>query len=494
MSSASTILSQSKLGSNFAFNVAGRLIPIAVALVTVPIYIALIGAARYGALSLVWVILGYFGFLDFGLSQATTNALAKLAHDSKEERAGVLMTSLYLNLLLGVFGGIVLYLVGDVLLHHFLSLSDQMSAELKAALPWIACMLPLALLAGVARGAIQARERFLDLNVLDLIGFTFTQLFPILCVIYFGPSLAVVIPAAFLARALSVGLSLGWVAKIERVSAFRVFDRSRLKGMLGFGAWVTVTNVISPLLMSIDQLLVGSVLGAVAVAHYAVPMNLVTRFQVFALALATTLFPRFSRAGPEEAMLLSEKAVVSLGYGFGAVCGPAIIIGGPFLSLWLGADFASSATPVFELLLIGTWINGIAIIPYSFLQGQGRPDLVAKLHALEVLPFIAMLWILLHQFGLPGAAVAWMVRVAIDAALLLWVSRFPPAQLLRLVPALVLLLASYAVIQITDVSTFWSVLLAGSFFLAFVGCAIAFDATSRQIFQALRARLLGAAG
>ena len=332
-------MSQKKLTIDFTFNVMGRLFPIAIALVTVPIYISYIGAARYGALSLVWIILGYFGFLDFGLSQATTNALAKLAHASKKDRAGVLLTSLYLNLLVGILGGVVLYFAGGVLLHRLLSLSALMSAELEEALPWIACMLPLALLAGVARGAIQARERFLDLNVLDLLGFTLTQFFPILCIIYFGPSLAVVMPAAFLARALSVGLNLGWVAKIERLDTFRVFDRSRLKEMLGFGAWVTVTNVISPLLMSIDQLLVGSVLGAVAVAHYAVPMNLVTRIQVFALALATALFPRFSRVGSEEAMLLSEKAIVSLGYGFGAVCGPAIVIGGPFLSLWLGTDF-----------------------------------------------------------------------------------------------------------------------------------------------------------
>jgi O-antigen/teichoic acid export membrane protein len=487
-------LSQKKLTIDFAFNLMGRLLPIAIALVTVPIYISYIGAARYGVLSIVWIVLGYFGFLDFGLSQATTNALAKLVHASKEERAGVLLTSLYLNLLFGVLGGIVLYFAGGVLLHHLLSLSDLMSAELQEALPWIACMLPLALLAGVARGAIQARERFFDLNLLDLLGFTLTQFLPILCIIYLGPSLAVVIPAAFLARALSVGLNLAWVAHIERLSTLRVFDRSRLTEMLAFGAWVTVTNVISPLLMSIDQLLVGSVLGAVAVAHYAVPMNLVTRFQVFAVALATALFPRFSRVGSEEAMLLSEKAVVSLGYGFGAVCGPAIVIGGPFLLLWLGADFASHATPVFELLLIGTWVNGLAIIPYSFLQGQGRPDLVAKLHTLEVLPFIALLWILLHRFGLSGAAVAWTVRVAIDATLLFWVSRFPLRELLRLVPALLLLLASYVVTQIVDISMIWSVLLAGSIFLAFVGCAILFDATSRQIFQSLRARFLEAAG
>ena len=250
-------LSQNRLRINFSFNVIGMVVPIAIALITVPLYISYIGPARYGVLSIVWIVLGYFGFLDFGLSRATTNALAKLAHASKEVRAGVLVTSLYLNLLLGVIGGIVLYFAGGVLLHRLMNLSDTMYAEMEATVPWIACMVPMALLAGVTRGAIQSRERFFDLNVLDLTGFILGQVLPILCVISIGPSLAVVIPAAFLARALSVGLSLGWVVRIERLGTFRIFDRSRVKPLLGFGAWVTITNVISPLLTSIDQLLVG---------------------------------------------------------------------------------------------------------------------------------------------------------------------------------------------------------------------------------------------
>ena len=95
------------------------------------------------------------------------------------------------------------------------------------------------------------------------------------------------------------------------------------------------------------------------------------------------------------------------------------------MSLWMGADFASHATPVIELLLVGAWVNGIAFIPYSFLEGQGRPDLVAKLHALEFLPFIVTLWFLLHRFGLPGAALAWSGRVAVDALLLFECPGFP---------------------------------------------------------------------
>src|SRR6202011_3165766 len=98
-------------------------VPLLVALVTVPIYIREIGAARYGVLSIVWILLGYFGFFDFGLSRASANALAKLVDAHKEERGKVLVTSLCLNLGLGAAGGVILYCVAGLVLHHILTLT-----------------------------------------------------------------------------------------------------------------------------------------------------------------------------------------------------------------------------------------------------------------------------------------------------------------------------------------------------------------------------------
>ena len=52
--------------------------------------------------------------------------------------------------------------------------------------------------------------------------------------------------------------------------------------------------MICPVLASVDQFVIGSIMGVASVAHYAVPMNLVVRSQIFPAALARTLFPRMS--------------------------------------------------------------------------------------------------------------------------------------------------------------------------------------------------------
>jgi O-antigen/teichoic acid export membrane protein len=483
-------LNRPSVKANFIFNAIGMSVPVAVAFVTIPIYVAHIGLARYGVLSIVWVLLGYFGFLDFGLSRASANALAKLVHASQQERTVVLVTSLYLNLFLGLVGGVALYLAGGAILAHFWSLSNDMTSEVGSSMVWIACLLPLALVSGVARGAIESREHFFSVNALDLIGTVLGQILPLLAAILIAPSLTIIIPAALLARATSVVAILVFVARSEKVRSLYVFDRARVPELLGFGAWVSVSSAIGPILTSIDQLLIGSKLGVVAVTHYAIPISIVGRSQLVASALARALYPRFSRLHRDEARALAERAITSLGYMFGALCGPAIIFGSPFLKLWMGADFATHATAVFEILLLGAWINGVAFIPYSYLEGQGRPDLVAKLHALEFLPFIAVIWLLLTTYGLVGAALASSGRVAVDAILLFVAARISMKSLMRLLPAAIMLLVSYFAATFA-VSILVSAVLAVVSFLAFAVAAVVFDESIRTIFLDWYRRLLG---
>ena len=156
------------LKSKFFINVGGALIGIVITLATVPLYISHIGESRYGILSLVWIMLGYLGFLDFGLSRATANSLAKMGDAPAKERSGVFMTALFINAALGSLGGLVIYFGGGYILTTTHDLAPALRQEIQSVMPYIGPMLPLALLSGVGIGALEARERFLIANVLQI--------------------------------------------------------------------------------------------------------------------------------------------------------------------------------------------------------------------------------------------------------------------------------------------------------------------------------------
>ena len=84
-----------------------------------------------------------------------------------------------------------------------------------------------------------------------------------------------------------------------------------------------------------------------------------------------------------------------------------IVLAQDGLTVWLGADFARHSTRVLQWLAVGVLANSLAFVPFSFIQGIGRPDLTAKLHLLELPVYLAILFWLIHPFGIVGAAIAW---------------------------------------------------------------------------------------
>src|SRR6202020_1350087 len=227
---------------NFVVNLLSPMTRIVVALVTVPLYLHHIGDARYGVMSIVWVLLGLFGFLDLGLSRAVTNALAKLRDAPQAHRARVLLTTFGLNLGMGVLGGVLLYVFGGLMLKHFVSIPNEISAEVSWSLPWIPCLLPLTLISAAGAGALESRELFLLVNSIQIVAMTFTQVAPVLAAVFVSPSLTVVNPTAAVAQALgAIGL-LAVVYRLEGPFSLRAIDWAEARKLLGYGGWVFPTN------------------------------------------------------------------------------------------------------------------------------------------------------------------------------------------------------------------------------------------------------------
>jgi O-antigen/teichoic acid export membrane protein len=413
-------------------------LPVLVSLVAIPLYVQAIGEERYGILSLIWLLLGYFGLLDLGLTRATANTLARMRDAEPKQRGRILVSSLYINALLGVAGGLVLYGIGQWAFASLVKASPEIMIETMRALPLIALTLPLALLSGVILGAMEAHERFLAVNLLQLVGGTAGQIMPVIYAVHVRVDLLDLVSIALAVKALTLLASIALVAKDQPIRLYR-YDGAAIKDLFRYGAWVSVSSLSTPLLTSLDQFIISSRLGAGMVTYYAIPMSLILRLQIVSGALARSIFPRLSRYGQRDAADLAEKSMIALAYLLAGLCAAALFITPAFLAWWIAPAFADKAATATLILIPGAWINGLALICLSYLQGQGMPGAAAKAHAVQVIPFALVLWLSIHAYGLPGAAGAWSGRCLIDMLTLFILARFRLGLLLRLlIPASVL--------------------------------------------------------
>jgi O-antigen/teichoic acid export membrane protein len=98
---------------NTLINFAGSLVPLLISLVFVPVYLQTVGEARYGVLALAWLFLDYFGLFDLGIGKATANQLARFRDAPIPARAALFWMGALINGVLGLFGGMVLLIIGQ---------------------------------------------------------------------------------------------------------------------------------------------------------------------------------------------------------------------------------------------------------------------------------------------------------------------------------------------------------------------------------------------
>ena len=409
---------------NTVYNIVGAAVPLAAMALAVPPYLAAIGEARYGVLAVLWTLLGYLGLFDLGLGRAVTNRIAMLSGESTQRREIVFWTALGLNLALGLVGAGLLWGAATLVFEVAVDVPPELASEVRLALPWMALAFPLLLTSSVMSGALMGREQFLHQNAVRIGEGALVQFAPLAVALTFGPELrGLVLTVLAVRTASSLVLFALCVRRLPTSLRPRV-DRVEVRSLFVYGGWVTVTSVIGPLLSTLDRVVIGAIAGVRAVAYYTVPFGVVTQITVLPGSLTAALFPRFSaQKDPDERRRLQAVGFQSVSAIVTPIVVVALLLIEPTIAWWIDPEFAAVAGPVGILLLPGVWSNCLAYVPYTSLQGEGRPDLVAKVHAAELVPYLLLLWAALHKFGAAGAAAAWSIRTTADMVALGILSR-----------------------------------------------------------------------
>jgi len=416
------------LARNVIWNLIGNGAPMIVAVFSIPILIRELGKDRFGVLALAWALIGYASLFDLGLGRALTQLVAKkLGGGEGREVPTLVWTSLVLMLLLGLVGASAAALLSPWLVHRGLNVPVALQPETLRAFYLLELSIPAVISTAGLRGLLEAHQRFWTINTLRIPMGIYSFASPLL-VLPFSKSLFPVVAVLVVGRLIACAAHLLLCLRIVPELRGRIAWHSAAAGpLLRFGGWMTVSNIISPLMVTLDRFLIGALVSMTAVAYYATPYEVVTKFILIPGALVSVMFPAFS------ASFVHDRSRTALLYGrcikyLFLILFPAVLLTAALaqngLTLWLGANFAQHSFRVLQWLAGGVFLNCMAQIPLVLVQGVGRPDLTAKLHLIEVPFYLLGLWWLISVYGIEGAAIAWTARAGLDAVALLCISRW----------------------------------------------------------------------
>lgn len=412
------------LKRNTLWNISGAGIPFLLGIVTIPYLLNKIGVEAFGILTLVWTLIGYFSLFDFGLGRALTQQVAaNRAAGQVDKLPGLVKTGLLFTLVTGVIGGFLLAVLANPLGYKWLNVSATLQQSTVYSLMIVSFGIPMITLTTGLKGVLEACEDFKAVNILRLLFGIANFGLPVLSVMVFGSSLNMMVFSLIVARFMVLGAHMYLVHEKLTLDWIEVkCSKNEMGDLLSFGAWMTLSNIVSPLMVVADRFIISSVIGAGLVAYYTVPSDFLIRILIIPGALATALFPRLTSTMATDrnvAKATYEKSLKATTLIMLTICLSIAIFSYCGLLFWLGKDFAQQSWKIAAILSVGLFFNGIAQVPYAAVQAAGNARATSILHMGEFVFYLPLLFVFLHYFGLPGAAVIWVIRAGADLMILL---------------------------------------------------------------------------
>jgi len=416
-----------KLVRNVVWNLLGTGAPLLAAIVAIPLLIGGLGAARFGVLTLAWMVVGYFSLFDLGLGRALTKLVAEKIGAGEHARIPtVVWNALMMMGGFGIAGALFIAGLSPWFVGSALEIPELLKPETQTAFYYLAASVPIVVTSTGLRGVLEAHQRFDVVNIIRLPLGILTFLGP-LAVLPFSDSIADMV------LILVVGRVIAWLSNF--LACWVLFpelrrrvglDRKIIRRLLSFGGWMTVSNITAPLLLYLGRILIVVMISAEAVAYFVTPYEVISKLLIVPGVLVGVLFPLFSQLFQSDSTRVVRLYRKAMNYML-IVMLPIVIFVYSFaemgLEWWINEEFSQNGFLVAQILAVGVLINSFGHLSQAVIQAYGRPDVTAKLHVAELFLYVPYLWFLTAHFGINGAAAAWTIRVTISTLALFYLAK-----------------------------------------------------------------------
>ena len=398
-----------------------KVVSLGTSILTVRLTFQYLGAERYGVMMTITSVIMMLGFADLGMSNGLINIIANaLGHEDRDEAKRVAASAFWMLTAVAA-----VFTLGAAVAYPFIDTSRLFNVHTPAAvresgpalLVFFACFV-LQLPLGTVRGTQSGMQKGFLNNLWNAFG-ALLSLGAVLFAIHFKAGLPVLVlsisgPLVF--TALLNGVELFGVSHQELFPSPGAFSRKAATGLLHTGMMFFLQQVGYSVGMQTDNVVIAQILGAKAVADYAVPARLFSMLPGFLVMVSASMWPAYA-----DALARSDGPWIRRSFMRVMLVGTAItivattfltIFGNEILAIWVGPQMRASA--------IMLTVFGLQSVLYAYLQpvnfllngiGQFRVQVICGLLMAAVNLVLSILFV--KHYGIVGAVLGTVIALLV---------------------------------------------------------------------------------
>ena len=422
-----TLPTSEKVARNGALYFASLALPALAAAFLVPVTVRALGPSRFGLLALAWALAEGTGMFDLGLARTTVRFVADATVRGQERLREIILASVLSQAVMGCIGGGFVFVLAPFLANHVFKVSPALIPEAVAMFRVLALHVPVLLASQALRATLEGAQRFDISTALRIPGSLASIVIPAL-VAPAGGSLSTILWLLLAVRALLLVFNVDAVRRVLLGGSWLLRPQLQpLREMLAYSGWVAVSAMLGPALGSFERFATGSIVGVAGLGFYTGAAELANRFFLIPATAFAALLPALAhseaRGARDRALAACRAARRQLSAALLPICLALFVFAPAVLRGWLGGEYAVAGGTALRILAVGVFLGGLAHLPLSVLYGAARPDIPAKIHLGEAIVYVPLVFILVRDFGIPGAALSWTLRCSADLALYEWATR-----------------------------------------------------------------------
>lgn len=408
---------QRKLGAILSYGTI--IISTLIQLLYTPFLIRMLGQSEYGMYSLVASIISSLTVLDLGFGNAiivyTAKYRARKEFDKEKRMHGMFKIIFYIIGLVITIIGSILYFKVDEIFGNTMSSVELSKAKIMMLI--LLFNLVVTFMFNIYSSIINAYEKFVFQRILSIIN-TISKpiiMIPLLFMGYKSITMCIVITSINIIVVLSNYIYCK--KKIGVKVEFLGFDKVLFLEMFSYSFFIFLSVIVDKINWSVDQFILGSVSGTIAVSIYAVASQLNTVFINLSTAISGVFLPKMSKMAASNATSKDfTDEMIKVGriqyYIIFLMASGFTLFGREFIICWAGENYVESYY-VALLLIIPLCIPLIQNLGLSIMQSMNKHKFRAIVTTVMAFINVIISYFLAKQYGAVGSALGTTISLIV---------------------------------------------------------------------------------